>query len=275
MKVLCYLAMIPNVIWSALVASAVTLFGVMLSNRGNAKRQREQLAHDAHEREKERLNSLRKEVYLRATEEGAKVHAHFARLPHIDPAKEDVSDGLKEFFAAAARVQLVAQLPTARLFAQLTQTSAEILMRLLVKARPIHELNEQVRLADQFYTHHHEEVTRTLAAMTQLNESGKPDPDRFAALQRSCESAKALATQWAVDRERANGERASALVAYNAGLFSDLRTLGALHIRIAAAMRTDIGLKTEPDDYLEDLEKGLDGIGEAMAKFQEDLAKEN
>src|SRR3546814_7020246 len=68
---------VPDVVWSAVIASVITLAGVMLSNWSNTQRLMRQLAHDAHEKEKERSSAMRRDVYLKATEEMAKVGSYF------------------------------------------------------------------------------------------------------------------------------------------------------------------------------------------------------
>jgi hypothetical protein len=87
MHIIDFLARVPDVIWSGLIASVVTLSGVMISNRSNTKRLIRQLAHDSQEKHKERFASMRRDVYLKAAEELAKVSSFFGRLPQIDPTE--------------------------------------------------------------------------------------------------------------------------------------------------------------------------------------------
>lgn len=61
--VVSYVAEVPDVVWSGVIASVITLSGVLLSNHSNTVRLEKQLAHDAEQKEKERLASLRKDVY--------------------------------------------------------------------------------------------------------------------------------------------------------------------------------------------------------------------
>src|SRR3546814_14894570 len=50
MQIPCLLTQIPNVVWAALLASGLTLLGVMLSNWSNTKRLIKQLPHRSEER---------------------------------------------------------------------------------------------------------------------------------------------------------------------------------------------------------------------------------
>ena len=57
---LSFLSSIPAVVWSGLIASFLTLGGVLISNRSNTNRLLLQLQHDATEKTKERTAALRR-----------------------------------------------------------------------------------------------------------------------------------------------------------------------------------------------------------------------
>src|SRR3546814_17485477 len=121
MQIPCLLTQIPNVVWAALLASGLTLLGVMLSNWSNTKRLIKQLSHDSNEKERDRINALRKDVYLRAAEEAAKVSSYLGKIPQLDQSKENIADGLSEFFGVAAKLQLVSQPETSNLAGELVK----------------------------------------------------------------------------------------------------------------------------------------------------------
>ena len=49
---------VPDAVWAAIIASLLTLGGVIATNAGNNKRLKSQLEHDAAERENLRLMDL-------------------------------------------------------------------------------------------------------------------------------------------------------------------------------------------------------------------------
>jgi hypothetical protein len=179
MSFLCYFSRIPDVVWSGILASLLTLTGVMLSNWSNTKRLVKQLDHDSSEKAKDRFNSMRRDVYLKAAEEIAKVNSYLGGIPQLDPTKINIGDGLADFLAASAKLQLVAQPETSRLAGDLTTRYGEIFMSLLFKAMPVHSANSDIKILGDFYDRNQAEVTRVLAEMTQLNESGQPNPERL------------------------------------------------------------------------------------------------
>ena len=60
------LSRIPNVVWSGIVASLITVLGVLVTNAGLSNRHRQQLAHSASESTVEREMELRRDIYMPA-----------------------------------------------------------------------------------------------------------------------------------------------------------------------------------------------------------------
>lgn len=90
MEIVNYFKGVPDVIWSGVIGALVALAGVMLSNKGNSKRLNSQLQHDATEKTKERINTLRREVYLQAVEciEATSVHFFHNSARHYQTKHE-------------------------------------------------------------------------------------------------------------------------------------------------------------------------------------------
>lgn len=273
MQLLVLLSKIPDVVWSGLLASVITLSGVMLSNWSNTKRLVKQLSHDSDEKEKDRISALRRDVYLKAVEEMAKVGGYLGKIPQLDPAKTNIADGLTDFLAVSAKLQLIAHPETSSLAGELTTRYGEILMSLLGKAMPVHDLNTEIRISGVFYDRNQAEVNRTLAEMTQLNESGEPNPVRFAALQRSFEASQALANKFAEKRQEAFEQHASAAHEYTVALMREMRTVGSLQVQLTAAIRNELNLTTDLAEYEARLQKNWErmdqSINDLLAKMAE------
>src|SRR3546814_12533326 len=81
---------VQDVVWSAVIASVITLAGVMLSYWSNTQPLMRKLAHDAHEKEKERSTDIRRDVNLKATVEMDTVGSYFGGLPHRNRVKDNL-----------------------------------------------------------------------------------------------------------------------------------------------------------------------------------------
>ena len=104
-------ANIPSALWTAAIAFVATLnaggmslAGVVLTNRDARKRLAKQLEHDSTERTREREMALRRDVYLEAAANIARVSHIMGRLANV--GDETAAQELGDTFAALARVQL-------------------------------------------------------------------------------------------------------------------------------------------------------------------------
>lgn len=245
---------IPDVIWSGVIASLLTLAGVLVSNRSNTQRLLIQLQHDAAEKSKERTAALRREVYLRAVEELTKANSHLASLPQSDPTNTNLADGLQGFFAAAARLQLVAEPQTALLVNQLVAAYAELLVKLMARVAPLHQTKLDISISDGLYNKAQAEVTRVLAEMSKFNEAAQTNEVVFSALRRSFDGNQALATRHAEDLS-ASWEKFSHLNAeFARQLISDMQDMGESQIPVLVEIRRDLGLTTDLNAFREQMQ---------------------
>lgn len=274
MNIFDLLVKVPDVVWSGLLASVITLAGVMLSNWSNTKRLIRQLSHDADEKKKDRIHAMRRDVYLKAAEELTKASNYLGRMTQLDPSTTNIADGMSDFFAISAKLQLVAQPETSRLAAELTTRYGEISMNLLGKAIPVHNLNAEIRLSGEFYDKNQSEVSRIIAEMTRLNESGEATPERFAALERSLESPRMLADHFAERRSKAFSLLEEILRDYNIELLREIRTVGPTQAQLMAAIREEIGLDADMKSYREGLEENWMRLDKSMQGLMEEMKKD-
>jgi len=178
---------ISDVIWSAFLASTVAVTGVLISDWKSTRRTRMQLEHDARERDRERKSALRKEVYLSAAEEQAKAVQYLSSLPQADLTDPVQSAGMSDFFASAAKVQLVCDPKTYSLVSELVSNYGSLLLRLLGKVSPIHSIQNDIKIRSHHIDRYTVEVDRILAMMSANNESGVPDPNKMRVLQSAFE----------------------------------------------------------------------------------------
>ena len=245
---------VPDVIWSGVIASVLTLSGVLISNRSNTTRLRIQLQHDADQKTRERTATLRREVYLKAVEELTKANSYLAGLPQADPTKTNLAEGLQGFFAAAAKLQLVAEPKTALLVNGLVARYGELLLRLMGRAMPLHDVRSDISIHDTLYNRAQEQVTRVFGEMVKFNESAQANDQAFGALRRSFDSFQAQASTHAADRAQAWESFNRLNVEFCRQLLTDLRDVGEEQIPVLVEIRRDLGLTTELEAYREQME---------------------
>ena len=242
---LSFLSSIPAVVWSGLIASFLTLSGVLISNRSNTNRLLLQLQHDATEKTKERTAALRREVYLRTAEELTKANAHLGSLAQTDLAKANAAEGLQGFFAAAAKLQLVAEPKTALLVNDLVSAYGELLLQLLAKLLPLQRVRSDISIHEKLYESAHAEVTRILSEMAKFNERAQSDDAVMSALQSAFDFHQARAKEQTEMLSVLGAKSTHLTIEFGRSLLTDMRGLGARQIPVLIEIRRDLGLTGE------------------------------
>ncbi len=262
---------VPDVIWSGIIASFLTLSGVLISNRSNTTRLNTQLTHNREEKIKERTLSLRREVYLKAAEELVKLNAYLASLPQQDIAKGNLGEGFVGFQTASARLQLVAEPQTTLLAMRLSGTYGELLLELTPRLMVLGEAKSDIQIADDLYTKANNEVQRILSAMTQQNESGKPGQQAFDALQRSFQFSQEQASQFAANRSAGWASFNRGNIAFMRHLFSRLREIAPQQMKLMVEIRRDLSLIGDLSKVEEEMQKQLDRMTEKLTQFLQSM----
>lgn len=246
---------IPGVIWSGLIASVLTLGGVLIANRSNTNRLTLQLQHDATEKSKERTATLRRDIYLQTTEELTKVSAHLAGLPQLDFTKTNLAEGMQGFFSAAARLQLVAESQTTLLVNALVGEYAELILRLLTHFSPVHNAKSNIQIADNFYNNEQSEITRILSEISKLNESGTPASQVFCALESSFNFHKDQANKYSRESNLAWEQYNQHNLAFQKYLLIQLRDISSKQIPVLIALRKDLGFTSNLIELEEQMQR--------------------
>jgi hypothetical protein len=250
-----FLQSIPDVIWSGLIASVLTLSGVLISNRSNTNRLEIQLDHDSAEKTKERTADLRNEVYLIAVEELTKANSHLASLAQADMTKVNLADGLSGFFASAAKLQLVAEPKTSLLVNKLVAAYGELLMKLMMRLMPMQSFRTEISINEELYKQQFTEVSRVGSEMTKFNESAQKDDAIFNALLRSSENFQSQASFYSKKCESARNQLLNLSLEFNKELLAEMRIVGEQQIGVLVEIRRDLGLTSDIETYKEQMEE--------------------
>jgi hypothetical protein len=269
---------VPTLVWSGVIAAIISLAGavtgVLLSNKSSERRLRDQLQHDAAEKQRERLAALRKEVYLKLFEELTAVGGHLGSLAGKDPVAENLGAPLQAAMSQLGKVQLVGMQQTALLAGELSSLYGKALFQLLLAAKPMHDLKIDINLADKAFQEHMAEAQRVNRELRALNESGRPDDARAQALQKSFEHNQQ-------QYQSAMEERSAAWDSFNAlqgpfmqAVFAELKHIGPAQAKLMDAMRQEIGLPSDLDFMLERLESSQARMRESAEALLTELARD-
>lgn len=258
---------IPDVVWSGLIASVLTLSGVLLSNRSNTLRLKMQLNHDATEKAKERIAVLRRETYLRAAEELVKINAYLASLPQVDLTKVNAGEGMQGFFVAAARLQLIAEPATSLLVNKLSARYSELAFTVMGKLLPVAKAKADINIADELYQKAQAEVSRLLSEISKQNESGRPDVNVYQALRSAFDFHQAQSQQYAGEHSEAWKQFNALSFDFQRCLLQEIKEIGGEQIPVMVEIRRDLGLTgdlVEIEAFMKDQWKKMESRLDAL-----------
>lgn len=258
---------VPDVIWSGVIASVLTLSGVLISNRSNTTRLKTQLAHDREEKMKERTLSLRREVYLKAAEELVKLNAYLGSLPQQDLTKGNIGDGLIGFQTVSARLQLIAEPRASLLAMRLSGSYAELIFELMPHIMILGRAKSDIQIAEDFYTKANNETQRILAAMNQHIETGRCDQEAFDGLQRSMLFSQEEMTRFAAARSAAWASFNRANIDFVRHLYARIREIAPEQINLMEEIRRDLSLTGDLSEIREEMQKQINRSAERVAQF--------
>ncbi|PPC94842.1 MAG: hypothetical protein CTY33_02850 [Methylotenera sp.] len=244
-----YITKVPDVIWSGLLASILTLSGVFLSNHNNMKRLTQELKHDAEQKRTERESALRREIYLKAAEEMVRAHLHLSRLPIIDLTKENPADGLSDFFSIMAKIQLIAEVETTHLLSDLNTSYVNLIFRLMSNLQPMQKYRTDIEINERQSQVYQSEINRVLAAMTQYNEELQNDKRKFKALQDSYDFNKQQ-NEEAYEQTKLSREKFTELhKEFVKDLSIEIQDISVKQIALFAQLRKELGLSGDLNNF--------------------------
>lgn len=245
------LDIIPAAAWAAagaIFGAVVAFIASIILNYGNNKRLKIQLEHDGKEKNVDRMNTLRREVYLSVVEEIAKASSYLSSLPSRDLAKINIAEDLQGLFVSAAKLSLVGSPKTQMAMDVLGVAYTKLIFEILQRLGPLQDISNNISLNIKMYEQIMVDVHRVLAELTLFTEAARTEEYIHAALQGSFDFFNGQAQKFNEDREKAQIEFNRLLWVFNNELFRDMEPIARLQVEVMISVRTDLGVETDGDD---------------------------
>lgn len=284
-EIINFIKTVPDVIWSALlasgialfgvvVASGITLFGVMLSNKSNTSRLMLQLDHDASEKSKEEISNLRREVYLKAIEDIEVTNLHISNLPSRDLTNLNLTSELQAITGSIARLRLVAEPKTSILAGELGVAFGALFLKLLSPLGVVQDAKAKIEINNKLYESLSAEASRVMREMNKFNEEGRQDAIIFKALLNSHEFFSSQAEKYADALTLAYEKLTVGLREFSMMLFSEMKELSKFQLKVMVAIREDLGIACDVADFQRQLERQWAVMEAGYSDAMKDLSGE-
>jgi hypothetical protein len=174
---------VPDVVWAALsgavVASGISLFTTILSNRNSRKQLRMQLQDNGLQRDRDRAMALRRDVYLPASEALTRMQAALGQLTDIGADQARIGRHISTGMGILYKAHLVANAPTVRALmayqAAFMPVYLEVIM--LRSSLVVHKMG--IETQQKFIDRADAEYQRIVQIMKQHNIAGSTDRAAF------------------------------------------------------------------------------------------------
>lgn len=168
--------------WGVFIGSFFSLGGVILTNRANDKRLKQQLSHDRELKTRERELSLRKEVYMDAVDAISTGINTVGKFTNLDIPDDKLTSSFSDKSSAISKVYIISQTDTVKAIDSIIWQLNEIYMRLMAKRFPLMALKQQIGIIQKQIAGFETERDRILELIKQFNISGEADQRKWSML---------------------------------------------------------------------------------------------
>ncbi len=240
----CNPAIIPSLIGAAvaLCVGGMTLYGVIKSLANSRMLSAADRQHTASEASKDRIATMRREVYMEAVTELVNAQYFLSTLPTQDLTKASTAMGLQGFQAAVSKVAVVAEQATAMKAREISTVYSKLVLESLVLLAQIAKARSATEHFAGQYEASNQAVLATLAEMDQINKTGAPDQKTFAAVKRSFDMHAAHAAQHAKNRDDAQAHVNAGTYEFGDSLLLKTETIALELDELACAIREELGV---------------------------------
>lgn len=179
---------VPNVIWSAIIASCLTFLGVFLTNKGNEKRQAALLEHERNKYQSEHKLALKKEVFLDVARSFADVLGVIPKLMNLEFTQKDIETKIEDHSGIVAKSYLAAKEESVAAILNYSAETAEVFIKLMKKRAVVLDHKKAIEIYQSTIDAANAEKDRIISIMRELNLQGHNNQTNFDYLNNSYET---------------------------------------------------------------------------------------
>lgn len=176
---ICWVSQVPNVIWSAIIASFLTFMGVMWTNKGNERRQIALLEHEKVKFQLEQKIALKKEVFLNLASSFADVLGIVPKLMNLNFSEKDINEQLRDHSGIVAKSYLAAKENSVAEILNYSSETAETFLDLMKERSILIDHKNAIEIYQKIVDSANAEKNRILSMMKEFNLQGRNDKQTF------------------------------------------------------------------------------------------------
>lgn len=266
-----YLDKVPSNFWGIILGALFTILGIHLTNRANDSRLQQQLEHDRNLKNREREMSLRKDIYLAATEAISAGLISIGRFSDLELSHDRLTNEYQSKSSSISKVHLVAKEATVKILLHFSGELAATLLRLSAKRGPLLGKMNQIATLRGLVDIFTKEQSRTLELMKQHNLEGSTDQRKFNALQTNFD----FETRRIEENSKKMNDLAATLYSeqlqFMEECVEETMRLWRLSVPVVASARKELDLPIDESEYGKLVEEAIYQQRESIKEFRKQI----
>lgn len=262
---------IPASFWGVVVGSFLSLGGVVVSNRANDRRLRQQLAHDRELKNRERELSLRKDIYLAAAEAIATGINSIGSFANLDISNDKLTAAYIDKSPSIAKVHVIAQKDTTRAIVKLVGELGAAYLRLFARRLPLLAEKQRIAVIKDQMDAFGRERDRMLELMKQHNLSGEKDSRKWDILEKNFNFEQQRIDDAIKEYDDLTSFMYSKQINLMTECINETTKLSRLIVPVLVAVRAELEMPLDEASYVTVIEESILHQKSAVAEFIEQV----
>ncbi|MCF7887673.1 MAG: hypothetical protein K9L76_00185 [Candidatus Omnitrophica bacterium] len=269
------LKLIPDVIWAAIIASLLTLSGVLATNRGHYQRLIKQLSHNANQQDKERRMELRRKVYLEAAEAITSNYLVINKLPNLTITDLDLSKEFSNSAASINKVNVIGSDETVKAVSELSTMISTKYLYLAAKRLPLIQRQQKINVQNNLLTKSSTEQNRMIEMMKEFNFRGARDKRLWKIINDNFEFEKDRSNKYINKINELQEKNRQEQLQFLSECLKVSKEISEYFIPAIGAVRKEMDIPFDQYAYRKHLQKSWQASQDAISKFVDKISSLN
>lgn len=270
---ICWISKIPNVVWSAVIASCLTFLGVLWTNKGNERRQMAMLEHENQKFQAEQKLALKKEVFLNVASSFADVLGIIPKLMNLDFSQAEINEQMGDHSGIVAKSYLAAKESSVAEILKYSADTAEVLLELMKIRAILLDQKNAIEIYQSTISSANAEKNRILLLIKEFNQQGRNDKSVFDYLNKSYDIQDSIVKENSNSKEKQEVILKHLNIEFSKKCISEHGRLLSLLPPMTIALRTELGNNGESEVFVRALNENISRMNSAFDRLFEQAEK--
>lgn len=261
------LSKVPNVIWSAVIASLLTFAGVFITNKGNERRQSALLKHEKEKFEAENKLELKKEVFLSVASSFADVLNVIPKLMNLEFTQKDIETQIAGHSGIVAKSYLAAKEQTVAEILNFSSEVGDTLINLLKQRATVLDHKYAIEIYKSTISKANEEKDRIVSIMKEINLQGSQNNFNFDYLKQSYDSQDNIVKEISKNKEEEESILKPLHINFSRKCLEEHARLLSLLPPMTIALRKELDNDSESSVFIEALNNSITKMNSSFEKY--------